>query len=161
MWDIALGLGISALPTRPSLAVFRTLGFTDLVNVSGASTANLYQAADLAQLSYSDYLFVDAFSGASDVAAIRDLLGPDGVHKLKQAVQQVAGCLQQGRPVMVFCHLGVGRSPTVATMALMLARNCTVEAAARIVARLRPRAALNPAICAFATQIVAELENPQ
>jgi predicted protein tyrosine phosphatase len=150
MWDISLGLGISALPTRSSLALFRTLGFSELINVSGTVTSSLYTPSDLAGLMHADFSFTDALSSATDAAAIIEALGPEGMREIKNAVEHTAACLRAHRAVMVFCHLGVGRSPVVATMALMLARQCSVEEAARIVTRLRPKAALHEPVLAFA-----------
>lgn len=156
MWDISIGLGISALPTRSSLALFRTLGFTELVNVSGSETSCIYTASDLTDLAYADFHFADVLSTASEVAAIIEALGPRGMQGIKSAVAHTATCLREQRRVMVFCHLGVGRSPAIATMALMLARQCSAEEAVQVVLRLRPKAMINDTVLAFAKELCAE-----
>ena len=156
MWDISLGLGISALPTRSSLVLFRTLGFTELVNVSGSDTSSLYTVSDLAGLAYADFHFADVLSTAIEAAAIIEALSPRGMQAIKRAVLHTAACLREQRRVMVFCHLGVGRSPTVSIMALMLARQCSAEEAVQVVMRLRPKAMINDAVLAFAKGLCAE-----
>lgn len=161
MWDIALGLGISALPTRASLTVFRTLGFSQLVNVSGTSMAHLYSERDLSGFNVAEFPFIDAFSTAIHAAAITEVLGPDGLLQVKMAVQHSALQLRLNQRVMVFCHLGVGRSPAVSTMALMLARRWPAEEALRVVLKLRPRAVLNQGLAAFATTLVTDLAVPK
>ena len=157
MWDISLGLGISALPTRSSLVLFRTLGFTELINVSGSDTSSLYTASDLAGMVYADFFFADVFSSSNEAATIIEKMSPRGMHEIKSAVVHAAACLREQRRVMVFCHLGVGRSPAVSVMALMLARHCSAEEAVHVVMRLRPNAAISGAVVAFAKKLCAEL----
>ena len=156
MWDISLGLGISALPIRSSLVLFCTLGFTELVNVSGSDTSSIYTTSDLEGLAYADFHFADVLSTASEAAAIVEALGPVGMQGIKRAVLHTAACLRERRKVMVFCHLGVGRSPAVSTMALMLARQCSAEEAVQVVLRLRPKAIINDAVLAFAKKFCDE-----
>ncbi len=157
MWDLKHGLGISALPTRSSLRLFKTLGFTDLVNVSGSATENLYLAADLDGLAFSDYPFADVLSTAGAVTEIVEKLGPAGLLEFKKAATQTASCLQQQRRVIVFCHLGVGRSPAVSTIALMLGRGYSLDEAVDVIVKLRPEAVLSDPVVAFVQRMHAEL----
>ena len=157
MWDIELGLGISPIPTRSSLALFRTLGFTELVNVCGSNSGNVYTEAELSGLVCTDFPFPDRFSTATDAASIFSNLSIADMVHLRGAVSKTAEFLKLQRRVVVFCHLGIGRSPVVALMALMLARRCRAEAAARIIFRLRPMAVINDTIIQFANELNRDL----
>lgn len=157
MWDTELGLGISPMPTRSSLTLFQTVGFTDLVNVCGTHSANVYSGMEMSGIAFADFLFPDRFSIATNVASISLSLSAAQMAELRGAVLKTAEFLKQQRRVIVFCHLGVGRSPAVALMALMLAHQFSVDDAARIILRLRPNAVMNATVKAFAKELTREL----
>ena len=157
MWDVELGLGISPIPTRSSLSLFRTLGFTELVNVCGTSSKNVYTELEMRGLVCADFPFPDRFTTATSPASIFMSLSAMEMAQLRGAVLKTAEFLRLRRQVMVFCHLGIGRSPAVALMALMLAHHQPVEVAARSILRLRPAAVINDTIMAFANELTHEL----
>jgi len=157
MWDIELGLGISAIPTRSSLALFRAVGFTELVNVCGSKSGNVYTGLEMSGLVCTDFSFPDHFSTATEAASISSNFSLAQMSHLCGAVLKTAEFLKLQRKVIVFCHLGIGRSPAVALMALMLAHRCPAEVAARIIYRLRPTAVLNDTVLAFANELTRKL----
>ncbi len=140
MWDLALGLGVAPMPSRGSLAVLRSLGFTALINVSGSRSAHIYSSADLSGLAAYDYPFPDVLTVGVDAQTALDRLGADGLASIAAAVARLISLMQQHSRVLVFCHLGVGRSPLVAAMALSEVKGMSRACACASIRRLRPTA---------------------
>ncbi len=145
MWDAGLGAGLCALPSLRTLAFFHGLGARRAVNVSGASSADLYGEELSLGLSCSDFRFADVFTRREDADAAWIELGEAGRAQLRAAVDCTAAALASATPVLVFCHLGVGRSPLVLAMALEQARGMARDRAIAAVRAIRAEAAFSPA----------------
>lgn len=145
MWDAGLGAGISSLPSVRTLAFFHGLGARRVVNVSGASSAELYGTALPGDLLCRDFRFADVFTRREDADAAWAELGTTGQDALAAAVRCTAEALAVATPVLVFCHLGVGRSPLVLAMALERARGMSRAQAMAAVKAIRAGAAFSPA----------------
>lgn len=65
--------------------------------------------------------------------------GTPSVRQLEDAAATVAGLMGQGHTVLVHCHAGLERAPTVACAALVL-QGWSLEAAYQRVIETRPRA---------------------
>ncbi|MCU0754394.1 MAG: hypothetical protein MUE46_04635 [Xanthomonadales bacterium] len=145
MWDASQGAGLSSLPSRRTLACFHGLGVRYGVNVSGASSAEIYGDELPPGLVCHDFRFADVFTRREDAAAAWIELGEAGRTALTAAVRCTAEALAAAVPVLVFCHLGVGRSPLVLAMALEQARGMSRAQAMATVKALRSGAAFSPA----------------
>jgi hypothetical protein len=145
MWDAGLRAGLGSLPSLRTLAFFHGLGVRRVVNVSGASSVELYGAALPGDLVCRDFRFADVFTGREDADAAWAELGATGQDALAAAVRCTAEALAVATPVLVFCHLGVGRSPLVLAMALEQARGMGRAQAMAAVKAIRTGAAFSPA----------------
>lgn len=156
MWDASLGAGLSSLPSLRTLAFFHGLGARCVVNVSGAGSAEIYGDDLPTGLVCHDFRFPDVFTRRGDGEAAWAELGVSGRAALAGAIRCTIDALAASVPVLVFCHLGVGRSPLVLAIALERARGLPREQAMAAVKSIRPGAAFSPAALAVWTRLDAE-----
>lgn len=156
MWDARLGAGLCPLPSRRTLAFFHGLGARRVVNVSGVSSADLYGDTLPADLICRDFRFPDVFTRRSDGEEAWIALGEAGRDALVAAVDCTAMALSGSTPVLLFCHLGVGRSPLVLAMALTRARGMNRDQAIAAVRAIRPEAGFSPAALSIWKRLTEE-----
>lgn len=143
MLDLALGLAVGPLPSKSGLAALRALGLSDIVNVSGVPSAELWPPEAVLKMRMLDFRFRDAFTAVDGLEP--DPMLPAEFEAFRAAVAATADVLSAGRPCGVFCHRGVGRSPLVAAAALIRARAMPRDAALQAIMRLRPEARFSAA----------------
>lgn len=138
------GLRISGLPTRDSLRLSKVLGTEVLVNCSGSASMDIYGKELLAGLEVHDFRFPDVFTRGECLSRAIDELGAAGIDEIRRATEVVAEALRRGRRTLLFCHLGLGRSPLVGAMALERSGLADATTAMSAIRAIRPGAEFSP-----------------
>ncbi len=140
-------VAVSPLPDAATFLHWERDGFTRWISLCGVGASDLLDQDDpMAALEGLVFRLSDPFSqsepwdGEEQLAArvFLEYSSPVLRANLLQAVRALVQSLEQGERVVVFCHLGLSRSPLVAAAGLMLACNLPPLEAWAALAREHP-----------------------
>lgn len=124
-------VAVSPLPDTQAFLGWQREGFNRWISLCGVGAADLLDHGETPiDIEGMVFRLPDPFSASEpwdgrEQLGARDFLDhstPVLRANLLQAVRALARSLEQGERVVVFCHLGLSRSPLVAAAGLMLAR---------------------------------------
>ena len=147
-------LRVGPLPSQDRLVDLWQVGVRQLVNVSGVDLGEVYPLQYWSEFELAQFSFVDIFSVEQpllpeqaaqqvDPTVYLDIADTEEREQFLTAVQVTAAALARRRPTFLFCHRGLGRSPTVAAAALRRVTGAPLPAVWQAVFNIQPQAQLS------------------
>ena len=167
----SLNVSIGSLPSPKELDNLKSNAVKNLINVSAVALVTLYPTYRFDGFSIAEFSFPDIFSAkasALDNSQIDQISSAHLYTKITQhderasfleAVRTVTSSLRRQEPTYLFCHRGIGRSPTVALAAFCCALDLPLQQSIKLTKTIRPAAKLSTISVAATRYALMHLAN--